>query len=449
MPDIDTAALNRSSALSTPQLSQKSFNTPTQNANRASKPSVGPPPPRVNLEHLYIALKGAIGEHWVTYKAAMVKFLSGNLNQAEFSACVNPFIMTPTGEVERLHNQLISGIYGNTTRELPDQNVANWVSANDKPLIACAKPVSGDAAEQRLKTEVMQLPNRDRRRIKQLSQNNYNSQDVFSGIFGEKRRSKTFAKLTEPLSAGAGSSLQMTNIDVEIRKRYEQPLASESGEFPDTSSIESRMSPICHETGINSGHAPDAAHFMTVATETFIKEVLSSIFSKTRSNGPGTSGNAGTGGGANWIQTRKYRIQLEKEEEASLRGKILRDKSGLLPVEARAASERGPLGMADIRMALELGDCGIGQMPSVFQQIMLGYREGEVDLWNDFTFKTDHSYDIGQGVRSADEDVEMSGMREDINSCIDNTDTNEWGWEGCQPEDLVKLDNLLDSCLAL
>jgi hypothetical protein len=29
-----------------------------------------------------------------------------------------------------------------------------------------SKPVSGDAAEQRLKTEVMQLPPRDRRRIK-------------------------------------------------------------------------------------------------------------------------------------------------------------------------------------------------------------------------------------------------------------------------------------------
>lgn len=32
-----------------------------------------------------------------------------------------------------------------------------------------SKPVSGDAAEQRLKTEVMQLPARDRRRLKDIS----------------------------------------------------------------------------------------------------------------------------------------------------------------------------------------------------------------------------------------------------------------------------------------
>lgn len=80
--------------------------------------------------------------------------------------------MTPTGDLEHLHNQLVAAIYGNVTREMPDHGVASWVSANDKPTTgAGSKPVSGDAAEQRLKTEVMQLPSRDRRRLKDLSQN--------------------------------------------------------------------------------------------------------------------------------------------------------------------------------------------------------------------------------------------------------------------------------------
>jgi transcriptional coactivator HFI1/ADA1 len=55
---------------------------------------------------------------------------------------------------------------------MPDQGLAPWVSANDKPTTATAtKPISGDAAERRLKGEVMQLPSRDRRRIKDLAQN--------------------------------------------------------------------------------------------------------------------------------------------------------------------------------------------------------------------------------------------------------------------------------------
>lgn len=55
---------------------------------------------------------------------------------------------------------------------MPDLGLAPWVSANDKPTTTTgSKPVSGDAAERRLKGEVMQLPARDRRRIKELTQN--------------------------------------------------------------------------------------------------------------------------------------------------------------------------------------------------------------------------------------------------------------------------------------
>jgi len=80
--------------------------------------------------------------------------------------------VSPDGSKEHYHNQLIAAIYANVTREMPDQGLAPWVSANDKPsTTAGSKPVSGDAAERRLKGEVMQLPSRDRRRIKDLVQN--------------------------------------------------------------------------------------------------------------------------------------------------------------------------------------------------------------------------------------------------------------------------------------
>jgi transcriptional coactivator HFI1/ADA1 len=92
--------------------------------------------------------------------------MTGHLNQAELSARIDHFI-TKDVNTEHLHNQLLSAIYGNVTRDLPDHGVASWVSANDKPANV-SKPVSGDAAEQRLKTEVMQLPARDRRRLKDI-----------------------------------------------------------------------------------------------------------------------------------------------------------------------------------------------------------------------------------------------------------------------------------------
>lgn len=96
----------------------------------------------------------------------------GRLNQAEFSERIDPLISSPDGSKEHLHNQLIAAIYGNVTREIPDAGLAPWVSANDKPSTTTgSKPVSGDAAERRLKGDVMQLPSRDRRRIKDLVHN--------------------------------------------------------------------------------------------------------------------------------------------------------------------------------------------------------------------------------------------------------------------------------------
>jgi hypothetical protein len=96
----------------------------------------------------------------------------GRLNQTEFSERIDPIITSHDGSREHLHNQLIAAIFGNVTREMPDQGLAPWVSANDKPSTGTGiKPVSGDATERRLKGEVMQLPSRDRRRIKDLVQN--------------------------------------------------------------------------------------------------------------------------------------------------------------------------------------------------------------------------------------------------------------------------------------
>jgi transcriptional coactivator HFI1/ADA1 len=102
--------------------------------------------------------------------------ITGRLNQAEYSSRIDPILSSPTGEKDHLHNQLIAAIYGNVTREMPDPGLAPWVSANDKPTATTgSKPVSGDAAERRVKGEVMQLPARDRRRIKELTQNEVRS----------------------------------------------------------------------------------------------------------------------------------------------------------------------------------------------------------------------------------------------------------------------------------
>ena len=138
------------------------------------------------------------------------------------------------------------------------------------------------------------------------------------------------------------------------------------------------------------------------------------------------------------MSTRRYRRALEREEERWARGEVVRDKSGLLPVEAKAASERGALGMADLRVALEMGDCGVGQIPVVMEMIRYGFQEGEVEGWQSGK-GVGEGKEVGIGAGAPDADVEMGGTDADAD--------DGWGWEGAGSDDRADLNSLLDSCL--
>ncbi|KAI0394081.1 putative transcriptional coactivator HFI1 [Xylariaceae sp. FL0594] len=452
MPDIDPAALSRPSiSLSTPVLKTITVSTPaTQKITKTSQII----PARIDLEPLYKSLKAAIGiEQWNTYKEATSQFILGRLNQAEYSERIDPILTSPNGEKLHLHNQLIAAIYGNLTREMPDQGLAPWVSANDKPATNVgAKPVTGDAAERRLKAEVMQLPARDRRRIKDLALNDFDPHEAMADMFMDHHRGRTPRPPEVPASA---SGLNRMNLDLEIRKRFAQPLAVESGEFPDTASIEARMLPISYEEGLVGGHAPDVAQFMTVATETFIKEVLSAVFGRTQSNGPGDSGSAGFGAGTSWIQTHKYRRQLRREEAALTKGELSRDKSGLLPIEAKAASERPPLGMADLQLALEIGDCGISSFPVVRQAVLHTYRDGELNHYSDYSYlpgvgpSVDEERAVANGIGGDHAGASVTNGAAPEPMDIDDKEEDEEIWAGSRAQDMRTLNGVLDSLLAI
>lgn len=220
----------------------------------------------------------------------------------------------------------------------------------------------------------------------------------------------------------------VTDWELEIRKRYAQPLAAETGEFPDAESIHARMVPMCYEESLPSGAGLPCAEFMAIATETFVKEILSAVFSRTRSNGPS--------GTINGMMMRKYRQQLEREELAYTRGEISKDTAtGLLPIEAKEASVRRPLGVRDLRLTLELGGGVLGHMPLIIDQIMGGYFEDELE-----TEKQDR---LENGVSEHNE-TKASEDEMDLDEADDLSD-----WEGGAGADREQLSSLLDECLSM
>ncbi|PFH60409.1 hypothetical protein XA68_11031 [Ophiocordyceps unilateralis] len=400
MPDIDPAALSRPVVtLSTPVLASKTLSINASGTAKMTKASQIIPA-RIDLEPVYSPLKAAIGgEQWLMYKEATAEFLTGRLSQAEYSDRIDPLLGGDNGDKDHLHNLLVAAILGNVTREMPDQGIAPWVSANDKPVAPVAsKPVTGDAAERRLKGDVMQLPARDRRRIKDLTQIDFDPHEALSNTLLELHRKPT--SVPEPPSSAVGSINKM-NFDLEIRKRPDAThvLRGRTG----GRSCRRRAAP--HERRYRYVHQgdPDA-------------------------------------------DTRKYQRQLRLEEEAAQRGEATRDKNGLLPVEAKAAAEREQLGMADMRLSLEMADSGMALFPALMAQVKFGYRDGELENWNDYTYiggKRPEPEEVG-GHASPEQQSEFNGHAEPMD--IDGGDT--W-WDGAESQDLDMLDSILDSCLAV
>ncbi|KAL5362811.1 WD40 repeat-like protein [Aspergillus floccosus] len=418
---IDPAALSRTDSPSNAISSSKGAAPTAPSTQKSTKALISVP--RLDLEPIYTELKAAIGDNWAEYKEATTLFLLGQLNQSELSSRVDHIICADQ-KTEHLHNNFVCAIIGNLTRDLPDHGVASWVSANDKPSVV-SKPTSGDAAEQRLKTEVMQLPPRDRRRIKAIPERDHS--EYTPNELEEYHLAKQI-KLPSQVPASAGG-LNKTNWELEIRKRYAQSLGSETGEFPDAESIHQRMVPICYEESVVGGAGFACAEFMAIATETFVKEVLSVVFSRTRSNGPS--------GTINGMMMRKYRQQLEVEELAFTRGEIVKDSAtGLLPVEAKETSVRKPLGVRDLRLSLELGGGVLSHMPLIVDQIMGGYLEDELE--------TDKQDRVEEVVELPDKNPKLNKFPEEMD--VDEVDLD---WEGGTAHDREQLGSLLDECLSL
>lgn len=289
----------------------------------------------------------------------------------------------------------------------------------------------------------MGLPARDRRRLKGV------------GAGGEKAEEDSLLKrkyedyyqagkirVPENVPPSAGG-LNKTNWDLEIRKRYTQPLFSETLEFPDAAGIYSRMVPICYEESVASGSTMTCAELVAVATETYVKDLLSSVFNRTRANGPKYDNGAAGG-----VSTSAYLRQLEREEDDFRNGKIQKGRdSGLLPVENREAIGRRPIGLGDLKVAGGVGRGLWNGMPLIGSRIAEAAFENELDDWMEerraleaaaAAAKIQHSRARG-GVRVVEEPAadEM------------DVDDDDFGWQGGGSADREALGSLLEDCLSI
>ncbi|KAF2720133.1 hypothetical protein K431DRAFT_227147 [Polychaeton citri CBS 116435] len=356
-----------------PALSSKPLPSPLNIAQKNGKAPVH----RVDLEPVYTSLKGALADQWGGYKEAVNAFVLGHLNQSELTWVLQPVLSAvptvvttnatssanpfSTVSILSLHNQLISCIFANTQRDPPPSEVASWVVATDKPTTTAKGAGSAavnDKAEERLKRQVMSLHPRERKRLKLLKEDK--SEHSHSGLEQAQHYHDELSLRAQDVGSQSGGG--RNNWDLEVRRRYAQPLAAEMLEFPGRDDLQTRIEAICYEQGLNGGTATKetCAELMEQAAEVNMKELLGALCVHARSNGL----EAG-------VQTAGFRRQLRREEADAERGIIQRNSAGLLPVEIETHSKREAISMDDMMLSLQLGDTYVHSDPFLAERILM------------------------------------------------------------------------------
>lgn len=326
----------------------------------------------------------------------------------------------------QLHNTLVICLYANIQRDPPASDVAPWVVATDKPAAATkATGTAGanDKAEERLKREVMALHARDRRRIKTLKADTAAKED---GALKEMLDYQHQLDILPPdIQPQNNSGLGKTNYDIEIRRKYAQPLAAETLEFPSLAEVSNRIEPICYEEGLvggAQGSLQSCAELVEQAAEVWIKELLTDLCAHSRSDGEGC------------IQTAKYRRQLRREEDEAERGILQRNAAGLLPVELDLSAKQKPLNGHDLRLALQTEDRHFRQEPFLSESIML-------DVYPE----------VGKSPPAENLFAKAAANGTAVHADPDAmaVDEAEWGWQGGTKTDTDMLMGVLDDCLAV
>ena len=242
-------------------------------------------------------------------------------------------------------------------------------------------------------------------------------------------------KPPETASTNTGAGLTRTNWELEIRKRYTQPLFAETMEFPDQNTVYARMVPMCYESGVTNGTSINCAELVAVAVGTHVKNILHDAFNRVRVNGP-TYDNGHAGG----PMTARYNRQVLREDTLVKAGKLLRSRDDdLLPIESKTAQARRPLGLSDIKLANKVGPTFWNGKPLMGLSLENTIFDNDIDEWYAQQIEEPEINGTANGhvVESDDDEMDL------------DDDDDDFGWAGAGAADQAAMRGILGDCLTV
>lgn len=292
---------------------------------------------RIDVDSLMNEFRRELGpSKWEKYRDSLTHFLMGKLSRAELVKCLKENLGL-SGYAMRNHNTLVLSLLANACREAPpgtESSLAEWKATTRGGK---ARHTQIDSTNDRMHKEILSLPVRERRRIKNIakesaaalkaplilpqppvlvatrqamlphipfhqdsSKESRNSSPMLNAgttsqaqngersLKEQVRNTTGRGKDKDNSPSGTGSSLLTDPLlglhsgrtsgpltwTQDIIQGFDTPLISESHEVPDDFALGSRMLGIALEHGVLGGIGTGATDMMLVGLETYLSNIV-------------------------------------------------------------------------------------------------------------------------------------------------------------------------------
>lgn len=237
------------------------------------------PSKRAELVALIREFQAKLGKSWEKYHETLLYFLVGKLSRAEFVENTQAILTTPT--LVNYHNRLLLLNLANSLRDIPADLSNELVASFWNKKVSKTSKVKSSQYE-KFKQNIMELPIRERRRIKSITRDSDKKNKLNAGITLTRH---TLLPKIPMIQDKDKQQLNVNNLvqwQQDVVKGINTPICTQSHELPDYDNLSKRIVMTMREYGLTGMLNAQVLEVILLGLESHLKNIIESAIDVTK-----------------------------------------------------------------------------------------------------------------------------------------------------------------------
>ncbi|CAH2353992.1 transcriptional coactivator Hfi1p/ADA1 [[Candida] railenensis] len=246
------------------------------------------PNSHIELENHIREFQNKLGNDWDKYQETLSLFLIGKLSRNEMVDIITPILKGATGGAKpahnlvKFHNKLLLMNFANSLKDGPLDPNSEFASFwNKKNSVGKPKNVKSSQYE-KFKQNIMGLPIRERRRIKNISRESGKKGKLSASITLTRHSMLPKIPMIQDKQQQQSHVNNLVQWQQDVVNGINTPIATDNYEIPDYDNLSTRMIMIMREYGLTGGLNPQVMEVLLLGLEVHLKNIVESAIDVAR-----------------------------------------------------------------------------------------------------------------------------------------------------------------------